>query len=234
MPKLTNRKMDIPVLDRPKTQPEINKFRRESLIRATLQVVAEKGMQSATIADICSAAGVSRGLANHYFESKDQLLEHAFRAMFAELDAVSSEAAAAESKPSRKLLAISYATFSNDFFNPTARAANLAFWSASLTSPSLSAINREVYAGYHQHATRLFADAALDRAVTVDARQAAVSLIGMIDGLWLGLALRIGQCTAAEAYHQCKLHIMKMLSISDDDPEVVEPLVIERRTSLAD
>lgn len=234
MPKTPSLQMDATVLDRPKTQPEINKYRREGLIRATLQVVAEKGMQNATIADICSAAGVSRGLANHYFESKDHLLECAFRAMFAGLDAVSSEAEAAETRPTRKLLAITYATFSNDFFNPTARAANLSFWSASLTSPSLSAINREVYAGYHQHAARLFADAATGRAIALDAHQAAVSLIGMIDGLWLGLALRIDQCTAAQAYQMCKQHILVTLGIPADDPEVVEPLGIEGRTSLAD
>ncbi len=103
--------------DRPKTQPEISKFCRESLIRATLQVVAEKGMQSGTITGMCSAAGVLHGHANHDFESKNQHLKCAFRALFVGLDAVSSEAAAAEAKPTRKLLAVSYATFSNSFFN---------------------------------------------------------------------------------------------------------------------
>jgi AcrR family transcriptional regulator len=222
------------VLDRPKTQPEINKFRRESLIRATLQVVAEKGIQSATIADICTAAGVSRGLANHYFDSKDQLLECAFRAMFKELDIVSAEAEAAEDRATRKLLAITYATFSNDFFNPTARAANLSFWSASLASVPLSAINREVYSGYHQHLQSLFADAAREHGVTLDARHAAISLIGMIDGLWLGLALRNGQFTPDLAYRMCREHIKAQLKLSEDDPILAQPLDIEKRTSLSD
>lgn len=73
------------VLVRPKTHPEINKFRRDSLVAATLRVVATEGIENTTIAKICEAAGVSRGLANHYFQSKEELLLIAFQKLLDDL-----------------------------------------------------------------------------------------------------------------------------------------------------
>lgn len=69
---------------------------------------------------------------------------------------------------------------------------------------------------------------------TLVARHAAISLIGMIDDLWLGLALRNGQYTPDLAYRMCREHIKTQLNLSVDDPILAQPLDIEKRTSLAD
>lgn len=53
-------------------KPEIG----EQIAAAALQVFAEKGYRSATIAEIASRAGTATGNVYRYYENKDALLEH--------------------------------------------------------------------------------------------------------------------------------------------------------------
>lgn len=48
--------------------------RRTQLIEATIDVLAEKGLSSLTISDVARQAGLSHGIVNFHFISKDELL----------------------------------------------------------------------------------------------------------------------------------------------------------------
>jgi AcrR family transcriptional regulator len=48
--------------------------RREQLLDAAQQVLLERGLRAATVADVAEAAGVAKGTMYLYFESKDELL----------------------------------------------------------------------------------------------------------------------------------------------------------------
>ena len=209
------------VLDRPKTHPEINKFRRDSLIAATLRVVAEEGIESTTIAKICEAAGVSRGLANHYFQSKEELLLIAFQKLLDDLGDVTRRASQEQESPTQKLFAIINAIFRSEFFNSTARAAYLCFWTASLSNQQFAKINRANYARYHSSIARLFEKAAKQREVDVNAKRAAIGLIGMIDGLWVDLSIGVDNFSPEDAVVACRDYVVRKLSISVDDPDYV-------------
>ena len=205
------------VLDRPKTHPEINKFRRDSLIAATLRVVAEEGIESTTLAKICEAAGVSRGLANHYFQSKEELLLIAFQKLLDDLGEVTRRASREQENPTRKLFAIINAIFKSEFFNSTARAAYLCFWTASLSNQQFARINRANYARYHSSIARLFEKAAKQRDVDVNANRAAIGLVGMIDGLWVDLSIGVDNFTPDDAVVACRDYVVHKLSISMND-----------------
>ncbi|MTD58685.1 TetR/AcrR family transcriptional regulator [Amycolatopsis pithecellobii] len=60
---------------------------RQKILAAALRVFAEKGYNGATITEITSRAGVSRGLASYYFPSKHLLVEELLDAY---LDGVAS------------------------------------------------------------------------------------------------------------------------------------------------
>lgn len=51
--------------------------RRVSYARSAWAVIAERGLVGTTMRDLASAAGVTTGALTHYFESKQQLVEHA-------------------------------------------------------------------------------------------------------------------------------------------------------------
>jgi len=53
--------------------------RRQQLIDATVKCIARKGMGSTTLADVASEAGLSQGIVNLHFESKENLLNETLR-----------------------------------------------------------------------------------------------------------------------------------------------------------
>jgi AcrR family transcriptional regulator len=53
--------------------------RRTHVLRAALGCIAEVGHESLRLRDVAKAAGVSIGLLQHYFETRDQLVAQAFR-----------------------------------------------------------------------------------------------------------------------------------------------------------
>ena len=59
--------------------------RRHDLIEATLDCIAEAGLQGATVRQIAIKAGVTAGLIRHYFTSKEQILQEAYRVVIARL-----------------------------------------------------------------------------------------------------------------------------------------------------
>ncbi len=53
--------------------------RREQMLRAALEVIAERGFADTRIADVAELAGASPALVIYYFKTKDQLLADAIR-----------------------------------------------------------------------------------------------------------------------------------------------------------
>ena len=48
--------------------------RREQLIEATIETIAANGLSRTTLTEVANAAGLSHGLVNFHFQSKDRLL----------------------------------------------------------------------------------------------------------------------------------------------------------------
>ena len=55
--------------------------RRRQLIDATMKCIARKGMGSTTLGDVAREAGLSQGIVNLHFESKDNLLKETLRTL---------------------------------------------------------------------------------------------------------------------------------------------------------
>ncbi len=60
------------------TSPDIAADRRKQILRAAVQVFAERGFHRTRVSDIAKQAGVAYGLIYHYFESKDDVLNCVF------------------------------------------------------------------------------------------------------------------------------------------------------------
>ena len=61
------------------TAPGIADHRREQMLRAALEVIAERGYADTRIADVAERTGISPALVIYYFKTKDQLLTEAIR-----------------------------------------------------------------------------------------------------------------------------------------------------------
>ncbi len=69
---------------------DIRKQKKELIMETALELFAENGFHATSISQIAKKAGISKGLAYNYFESKNDILEeiikHGFEAVYAELD----------------------------------------------------------------------------------------------------------------------------------------------------
>src|SRR5919108_3296744 len=71
--------------------------RREALVRAAIEVIAEKGLNGTRIADIGERSGISPGQVLYYFDGKSDIFTRALRAI--EDDLRDQARAAFESRP---------------------------------------------------------------------------------------------------------------------------------------
>ena len=58
----------------PSSRKASRPVRRQQLIDATIAVLARKGYSALTVADVAKTAGLSVGIINFHFESKEKLL----------------------------------------------------------------------------------------------------------------------------------------------------------------
>ena len=63
--------------DTPRSMPK--QARRKQLIEATIKCIAEKGLSGTTMADVTQQAGLSMGIVNLHFETKEKLLIETLR-----------------------------------------------------------------------------------------------------------------------------------------------------------
>jgi TetR/AcrR family transcriptional repressor of bet genes len=61
--------------------------RRRQLIDATIKCISKKGLGSLTLAAVAKEAGLSQGIVNLHFNSKDNLLSETLRFLIEDYDA---------------------------------------------------------------------------------------------------------------------------------------------------
>ena len=93
--------------------------RREDLIAATLECVAERGLAGATVREIALRADVTPGLIRYYFPVKDDLIGAAYRAVMSRMTVQASDALKnADSDPRARLSAFVTANLGTPIMDP--------------------------------------------------------------------------------------------------------------------
>ncbi len=161
--------------------------RRQQLIDATMKCIARKGMGSVTLADVAGEAGLSQGIVNLHFESKDNLLKETLRSLAGEYRE-KFDRALRKSRPhaADKLRAIMQLDLGPSICNQRKLAVWFAFWGEVKSRPTYrrmcdqwDQLYEEVVAGL---CDELIADGDYRN---IDATTVAYGLSSMINGLWL-------------------------------------------------
>ena len=159
--------------------------RRNQLIEATIGIMSEVGFAATTLALIGQRAGISPGLVAHHFRDKDGLLEATLRTLATRLARATSDHLATASGPRQRVQAVIDSYLAAEQFDRRTSMVWLAFWGEAMHSPRLKRIE-VVYQGRMLTNLRH----ALKRLVPVDAAPSlAISIAGLIDGLWLRATL---------------------------------------------
>jgi TetR/AcrR family transcriptional regulator, transcriptional repressor of bet genes len=159
--------------------------RREALITAALDLVAEGGLQAATVRAIAERAGVTPGLIRHYFLTKEDLTRAAYRHVMDRMTADNARVLeTAPADPAARLAAFVAASLRPPVMDPLA----LGLWSGFLQmirkDPAMRDVHAQTYLGYRDLLQQLIAD--LGHTTNPDALRAqAIACNAVIDGLWM-------------------------------------------------
>lgn len=173
--------------------------RRAMLIEAGLACLARGGILAFTIDNICTEAGVSRGLITHHFRSKSGLLAAVYTEMYQRtLDAITPPAGT-EADPA----AIIRAVFATHLFNRESMNIWLALWGEIANNPDLQVEHRRLYGEYRRLIAGALSALAARRGIAADTDQLAVMFISLFDGLWLEQCIDPGVMSAEKAEAAC-------------------------------
>ena len=169
-------------------EPTVRKAR---FVEATLSCLQQYGFQGTSIRKICAEAGVSIGLLNHHYSSKDELVADAYRNVTSRIAALLRRAVEAAPADARsQLTAYFRASFSEEVLNPRLLDAYLAFWGAVKSAETINRAHEESYSEYRSTLSQALMRLAREhRWRRFDSDLAAIALSAMLDGLWLEYGL---------------------------------------------
>ena len=161
--------------------------RRQQLIDATMKCIARKGMASATLSDVAKEAGLSQGIVNLHFNSKDNLLTETLRNLADEYKS-QFDKALAKSGPgaAEKLLALMEMDLRPSICDRSKVAVWFAFWGEVKSRPTYRKICDESDRYYDAIVEGLCEEIIADGGYkNISAAAVANALTSMTNGFWL-------------------------------------------------
>ncbi len=166
--------------------------RREQLIEATIDVLAIKGYARVTMSDVANQAGLSHGLVNFHFQSKELLLAETLTYLADEyVQNWQAALAAAPPEPAAQLDALIRADFRAELCTPQRLAAWCAFWGEAQSRPLYQ---EKCGSNNAEYVTKLENLCAALLGPTGNAERVARAIRVASEGLWMDLV------TQAEPY----------------------------------
>lgn len=171
--------------DRRPYRRESQESRREALITAALELMAEGGAQAATVRAIAERAGITAGLIRHYFHSKDDLTRAAYAALMDRMAEQSLRATqSAADDPAAQLAAFVAASLRA----PVMTGDRVRLWAGFLhlvqRDPMMRDVHEATYLGYRNRLQALI-QALPGKSDPEQARALSIACNAVIDGLWL-------------------------------------------------
>ena len=160
--------------------------RRKQLIDATMRAIGRYGYASLTLTHVAGEAGLSPGIVNFYFKSKDQLLIATLENIAEEYSTFWQGAIAkGRVSPAAGLAAMIDADFHASVCNAEKVSVWYAFWAEARNNATYQTLVMRLEQEYLKETEQLCARIVAEGGYEgVDAHQAAVGLNAMIDGLW--------------------------------------------------
>ncbi len=165
--------------------------RRGQLIDATMKCIARKGMGSTTLGDVAGEAGLSQGIVNLHFKSKDNLLAETLRHLADEYKSQFNKAYEKSGPgPADKLLALVELDLRPSICDRRKVAVWFAFWGEVQSRPTYRKICDEQDQYYDDTIERLAAEIIAEGGYEgITAESVAIVLNSMTNGLWLSFLI---------------------------------------------
>ena len=162
--------------------------RRQSLIDATLSVIARDGVQAATVRTIATEANVTQGLIRYYFKNKADLIGQAYEAfreqMLGGVNALKSKNPNAKDR----LIFCLETSLNPQLCNPERVAMWTGFFEIVLHDKAMMKNHTESYQSRRQYLKTLIFDVLKEEGgspTDAELRRLSIACTGLLDGIWL-------------------------------------------------
>lgn len=161
--------------------------RRQQLIDATMKCIARRGMGSTTLGDVAKEAGLSQGIVNLHFESKENLLNETLRSLADDyLSQFDKTLERSGPLPAAQLRAVMELDLKPSICDRQKLALWFAFWGEVKSRPAYRKICGELDRYYDKVVTDLCAAIIEEGSYTNISATAATSVLtSLTNGLWL-------------------------------------------------
>ncbi|MFK7876777.1 MAG: transcriptional regulator BetI [Paracoccaceae bacterium] len=170
-------------------------LRRAALVQATISELAEAGSLDVTVGKIAKRAGVSSGLAHHYFGGKDDIFVAAMRHILSEFRLEVLAQLRTAHTPTARVHAIIDASFAPASFQSETINAWMLFYSMARANPKAARLLRLYHRRMRTHLRHAL------RPVSNRPEADAETLAALIDGLYLRAALTAAKSPSTAAQH---------------------------------
>ncbi len=187
--------------------------RRQQLIDATIVVLARKGFSALTVADVAKAAGLSVGIINFHFETKEKLLSASLKHLADEYYRNWQKALATpKATAAEKLQMIMLGDFDSNIFTPDKLAAWIAFWGETQGRPTYV----EICSAYDEERSRITA-MLCEKVIREGGYKHGVKAVvhaleSLGDGLWLGTVAGSSSIKSSISAAQARLALQATLA----------------------
>jgi len=187
----------------------VKETRQLQLIEATIATIGRRGYAATTLSHVASAAGMSPGIVNFYFRTKEQLLAATLEFIAGEYETSwRTQLAAAGESPAAQLEAMIEADFSPGIFTREKMTVWYAFWAEAPNQPLYETLVSELEQRYWSETRGI-----VDRLIAqggyrgLDPDAVAHGLNAMIDGLWFDLLIDPNSVTPDQGKAICRLYL---------------------------
>jgi len=185
---------------RTKRRTASKEVRKEQLIKATMRSIARYGLSVTTIATVAKEAGLSQGIINLHFQSKERLLEETLGHIVDEYrDAWFKALQSSGETAAEKLAAVAAVDFDRRICQRNKLAVWFAFWGESRSRLTYRKTCAESSREYKHLLTGLCEEIIKQGGYRVQAQHVATGLLAINSGLWLDMLISPAEMSADQA-----------------------------------
>ncbi|HKJ17766.1 MAG TPA: transcriptional regulator BetI [Xanthomonadales bacterium] len=182
--------------------------RRQQLILATIRSIASHGLSDTTMSSVAKEAGLSQGIINLHFQSKDRLLLETLRFVVDEYRTYWRSALSMEhDSAAEQLAALVGVDFEKALCDRDKLAVWFAFWGESKSRPTYRKLCAERDRDYESTIRALCQQITKEGDYTVDVDAVARGLTAMCQGFWLDLLVSPRKFSRDDAQRMCMIHL---------------------------
>lgn len=191
---------------KPRFERHVPEVRRLRLIEATIECLKRYGHEGLSVRRISAEAGVSIGLINHHFPTKNALVAEAYRHFNAQLNqAVLDAMGHAPNGARERLRALFKAIFSPPNLDRDVLTVWIVLWGMYHHSREIQRVHEEAYGGYVEMLRDLLTALQKESGkFRMNLRLAAIGAQALLDGLWLEWCLDPDNFSPQEAVQLCE------------------------------